>query len=219
MAQANTCWMQITAGQGRDECALAVRHIMQCLMKEAEKHCLKTKLLESIPGNQTNTFISVLIEVKGDGIDFFINKWEGTVQWICESPYRPHHKRKNWFIGVNVLSSFEKKITFNEQELKFEAMRASSPGGQHVNKTSSAVRVTHIPTGLVAKAQELRSQHMNKKLALVRLNSIFDEQNNKEIAIKTKEKWEKHNQLERGNPIRVFIGDKFKEKKYGMCRI
>lgn len=91
-------------------------------------------------------------------------------------------------------------------------MRASGAGGQHVNTTDSAVRVIHVPTGVTAFAQEERSQHMNKKLAIVRLSAMFDERAAAARSEKNHEKRSKHYELERGNPVRVFVSKDFKEK-------
>jgi peptide chain release factor len=83
-------------------------------------------------------------------------------------------------------------------------MRASGPGGQHVNRTESAVRVTHLPTGVQASAMEERSQHRNRKLALARLVQRLKELDEDRIGESRKEGWRKHRELERGNPVRIF---------------
>ncbi|NQY42015.1 MAG: peptide chain release factor H [Legionellales bacterium] len=211
--QSGINWVQITAGAGVNECALAVKNIMGIMEKEGAEYGLRIHLIESVTGHIDNTIISALYEFQGNEFNKFISKWKGTIQWICKSPYRPNHKRKNWFIGVNVLSIHESKILLQEKDLKFDFMRASGPGGQHINKTDSAVRVTHIPTGENAKAQEMRSQHLNKKLALDRLQAIFQCRYINEKDIRMKELWNNHHKLKRGNPRRVFVGSDFKEKK------
>lgn len=205
-------WLQITAGQGPDECSLAVKHVMNFMMKEMKTHGLKAEILEAIPGNKSDGYVSALISIKGSNLRNVVDSWQGTIQWICESPYRPQHKRKNWFIGVNALTPPQKHALLKEREVKFETMRASGPGGQHVNTTDSAVRATHLPTGLTTIAREERSQHMNKKLATARLLLLLEEQNQFQKAVKVKEKWENNHSLERGNPIRIFIGTTFKER-------
>jgi peptide chain release factor len=206
-------WLQITAGQGPDECALAVKHVVSRFLKAAKKHGFDAELLEAMPGKKGGTYVSALIGLKGVAPEDFLHSWQGSIQWICESPYRPGHPRKNWFIGVDVLTPPRQQERLDEGQLKFDTMRASGPGGQHVNTTDSAVRVTHLPTGLTATAQEERSQHMNKKLALARLLLLLEEQSHRQKASKVKEKWQKHQQLERGNPVRMFIGTDFKEKR------
>ena len=86
-------------------------------------------------------------------------------------------------------------------------MRSSGPGGQHVNKTESAVRVTHISTGLSAIGREERSQYLNRKLALARLNRLLEQKAAAGAQKERREKWDVHNRVERGNPVRVFKGD------------
>jgi peptide chain release factor len=208
----HVCWLQITAGQGPAECELAVGKVLKRIVHEAQNHSLSTETLEAVSGEQPETFSSVLISVRGESIRNFTRQWQGTIQWNCESPYRPRHKRKNWFVGVNVLVPPQDSPLFKESDLRFETMRASGPGGQHVNKTDSAVRVIHLPTGLSATAREERSQRMNKELARTRLALMFEEQANRVKASKKQETWENHRQLERGNPVRVFCGKDFHPK-------
>jgi len=88
-------------------------------------------------------------------------------------------------------------------------MRTSSPGGQHVNRTESAVRITHVPTGTVALAREERSQHRNRSLALARLAATLDGRERKAGRAAERERWSRHDALERGNPIRVYVGERF----------
>jgi peptide chain release factor len=156
---------------------------------------------------------SVLLSVKGLSVSQLIQNWSGTIQWNCVSPFRPTHKRKNWFIAIHTLTvpTFN-DTTINEKDVVFEAMRASGPGGQHVNKTDSAIRATHIKSGIVVTAREERSQLMNKKLALARIASALKEQKNIAIASQEQLRWELHQQLERGNPKRIFQGLNFEEK-------
>ncbi|MCI5164803.1 MAG: peptide chain release factor H [Candidatus Electrothrix sp. GM3_4] len=141
-----------------------------------------------------------------------MRSWEGTIQWIAQSPFRPRHKRKNWFVGVQRIFPPEEK-ELSSKDFKFESMRASGPGGQHVNKVNSAIRVTHLPTGLATMAQEERSQHMNKKLALSRLLAKIQEEQDTRAQQSQQEQWGMHNDLERGNPVRVFEGERFRERK------
>jgi peptide chain release factor len=88
----------------------------------------------------------------------------------------------------------------------WETMRASGPGGQHVNRTESAVRVTHLPTGVQASASEERSQHRNRKLALARLAAKLEEQTERSHGELRQQRWRAHQDLERGNAVRVLRG-------------
>ena len=82
--------------------------------------------------------------------------------------FRKMHKRKNWFIGIFEMMQ-QKNTSISEKDIQYQAMRSSGAGGQHVNKVSSAIRATHVPTGIGTVAMDSRSQHQNKKLATERL--------------------------------------------------
>ncbi len=205
-------WLQISSGQGPDECGWVVQRLFQLISMECASQQFELTLLKRVTGNQSDSARSILCSIEGTGVSAFIKQhWEGTIQWVGKSPYRPQHKRSNWYVGVHALA-FPEKTDWTEKDLKYETMRASGPGGQHVNKTETAVRITHLPTGLTSKAQEERSQSMNRKLALARLADALDTINHNSNFQKQKELWEQHTSLERGNPKKVYEGPKFKLK-------
>ena len=196
-------WLQITAGKGPAECAWAVVQVIERLVQEAAVAGLEAKTLELEPGPEPGTAQSALLTISGPGLDRFLAQWQGTIQWTARSPFRPAHKRKNWFVALDVLEPVE-ETRFSLSDVKWETMRSSGPGGQHVNRTESAVRVTHLPTGIQVHAAEERSQHRNRKLALARLaQKLKDIQTGQRSAART-ERWKAHQELERGNPTRVF---------------
>jgi peptide chain release factor len=197
-------WLQVSAGQGPVECAWAVLRVTEKLLEEAEAHGVEVTTLAVEPGPEPGTAQSVLFALFGDdGLGDFLKGWQGTVQWTAQSPFRPEHKRKNWFVGVDVFAP-PREARFDAKDLRFETMRASGPGGQHVNRTESAVRVTHVPSGLQATASEERSQHRNKALAIARLTRKLDEREAGERGKAKEMRWRAHQALERGNPVRVF---------------
>jgi peptide chain release factor len=118
---------------------------LEKIQAEATAVKLEFRAIEIVAGPQPATIDSALVAISGDNAASFSNSWRGTVQWIARSPFRPEHKRKNWFVGVEMLEPVE-ETHFNPREVSWETMRASGPGGQHVNRTESAVRVTHLPT-------------------------------------------------------------------------
>jgi len=189
-----------------------VARILERLREEAADARLETRVLEAVPGGQPDTFKSVLVAVKGDGGGAFLVGRRGSVQWIGPSPFRPRHEHKNWFVGVDVFDPPLESSAFSEKDLRFETMRASGPGGQHVNTTDSAVRVTHLPTGLTTMAREERSQHMNRKLATARLVAQLDAREAQDRRDFDQANWARHDRLERGNANRVFEGPKFKPR-------
>lgn len=200
--------LQLSSAQGPEECCLAVAKALQKLMEEANSLNLTITVLEREKGRFTNTFRSVLISIEGEQADTLIQQWVGTIQWVCQSPYRPKHGRKNWFIGV---ACFEGIKSIDNSEIKFETMRSSGAGGQHVNKTDSAVRATHLATGLSVKVQTERSQHANKRLAILLLSRKLDDQKHLIACEHKAERRLFHHHIERGNAKRTFKGVDFIE--------
>ncbi|WP_188564700.1 peptide chain release factor H [Undibacterium terreum] len=206
-------WMQITANTGPAECCLAVYKTLRQVQHEAGKEGVSLSILEQVDGPVSGTLRSVLLCVEsvadGAAARLFAERWCGSLLWICESPYRPGHKRKNWFLGCAVYLPL---APLPDSEIRYEATRASGPGGQHVNKTDSAIRATHIATGLSVKVQTERSQHANKRLAGQLLAGKLAELAKTEREQGKAERRRQHLQTERGNARRVFTGPGFKEK-------
>ncbi|WP_144391542.1 peptide chain release factor H [Pleionea sediminis] len=204
----------LSAAQGPAECCLAVSLAAKRLQREAESNNIRLSLVEEQPGLESDTYKSLLYKLEGDAVNELTKNWQGSFKWICPSPFRNNHKRKNWFFTGRVLiidmQRLENELT--DDEFEFMTCRASGPGGQHVNKTNSAVKATHIPSGLSVKVQSERSQHANKRLAKALI------QKKRLEIMKQKESSEKsrrrlmHHSIERGNAVRVFKGMDFKEE-------
>lgn len=208
-----TYWIQISSGRGPDECCWVTARVAQQILKEAQAENIDAAVIRAVAGNFKDTFKSVLISIEdSSGINEFLSRWKGTIKWIGKSPFRPKHKRKNWFVNCDVFFPVSQKH-WNVKDFKFESMRSSGPGGQHANKTESAVRVTHLPSGLSAVASEERSQHINKKLAMSRLVRLLQKQNEDGRKQSEQQQWNQHNTLVRGDAIRVFKGQTFKENQ------
>ena len=194
--------VQISSGQGPAECGLAVGLFYRQLQKEGRD----IRLIQSVRAKGGKGYSSILFETEED-----MRELEGSVLWICRSPFRPKHRRKNWFIDVSVLEQLPD--TQGDMKLRFETFRSKGKGGQHVNKVETGVRVIHVPTGISVVSTEARSQHMNKKLAMNRLCDILADM---ELDNRRREKelaWMEHTRLERGNPVRVYEGMDFIRKK------
>jgi peptide chain release factor len=192
--------IQITSGKGPEECERVVFMLFDMIKKQAEKQQLKIEPVELVKGKFDKTYLSVLFKLKGTTATKFCSEWEGTIQWTGQSPFRKFHKRKNWFVGV-ISHSAPKEIYWNEKDIVYQTLRASGPGGQHINKVESAVRATHTLTGISVTASEERSQVMNKKAAGERLKNKLLSLKMEEVLRKTQEQWMEHNLLERGNPV------------------
>lgn len=202
--------LQLSAGTGPDECARAVVLLAAAIAADANE--LAVTEVHRLDGSQRNCARSISLRVEGEGSGAFCESYGGSVLWRCKSPFRPNHGRKNWFVDVSV---FEEPAQLDAQvgDVRIDYFRASGPGGQHVNKTSSAVRLTHLPTGIVVSASEERSQARNKKLAYSRLWNRLRHQNDLAQADAEAERRLAHHHLERGNPIRTYQGPKFKQHK------
>lgn len=207
------CWLQISSGRGPEECCWVVAQLTRYLLNLGQEEKIAAELLEAVPGDTAATMRSALIALeKDESLENFIARWTGTVQWIGKSMFRARHKRKNWFVSVTSFQPVEPN-ELGIANIRVETMRSSGPGGQHVNKTESAIRVTDTTTGISAIAQEERSQYLNKKLALARLHQLKKQMNNQAHQNFDQRRWQQHNSLERGNAIRVFEGLDFNLKK------
>jgi len=198
--------LQLSAAQGPDECALAVAKALQRLLDEAATLDVQAQVLEREEGARRGTLASVLLALDGAHADALAGRWEGSLQWTCPSPYRPNHGRKNWFFGG---ARFAAPPAGFEGEIRFEALRASGPGGQHVNTTDSAVRATHLASGISVKVQSERSQHANKRLAVLLIGQRLAQRAEEADGALRAERRLFHHRVERGNPVRCFRGERF----------
>ncbi|WP_374348514.1 peptide chain release factor H [Chitinimonas sp.] len=198
--------LQLSAAQGPAECALAVAKAVQRLQWEADRCSVRAELQEHEAGPRAGTLRSALISLDGEAEEALAQAWTGTVQWICPSPFRAGHLRKNWFIGV---SRCEAPAASLDGDIRYDVTRSSGPGGQHVNKVETAVRATHIATGISVKVQSERSQHANKRIAeRLILHKLQALQAQGEAERKSSRRLQ-HHRVERGSASRVFVGEAF----------
>ncbi len=203
-------WVQISAGLAPIESCRFVYLFLDYMKKECMEKNIKVELLDYIEGDKKETLKSVFLRLRGENAKEYALDLEGSIQWICKSQYRPNHKRKNWFIEIETFDE-EEKCEFITKDVRIETLRCSGNGGQNVNKLETGVRVTHLPTGVTAKAQEERSQYQNKKLAMARLKKALEELNSDKNRRVEKNRWVQHRNVQRGDPIRVFKGRIIKE--------
>lgn len=199
----NKIYLQITSGRGPAECCRVVALVLEKILMQARQLGLTTEVLEREEGEMNRTLFSAIIFLEGSKVDDIVDEWEGTIQWIAQSPYRIYHKRKNWFVGVNSFTPTELS-EIDTRYITYQTLRSSGPGGQHVNKTESAVRATHVPSGLSVTASDQRSQIQNKKLATERLLIKLSGWNIEQVMQKAQENWNNHNNQERGNPVKII---------------
>lgn len=201
----------ISSGSGPAECRRAVVLVVEQITKEAEQRGFKVSSVLNCASRGDDPS-SILLTITGEGSAQFADEWIGTIKWNCPSPFRSNHKRQNWFVGVFCLQSQDfDLVDINPSDLKFDCFRAGGPGGQHQNTTDSAVRVTHLPTGISTVSRQERSQHRNKAQAIEKLKDVFFLNSLQKRSDEKKHSHDLHKTLERGNPVRCFKGPKFKE--------
>jgi peptide chain release factor len=199
----------LTSGRGPTECRIALRHALDVLAAEALAAEVDCDIAAG-PSPDRYGPGSVVVLLSGAAAAPLARKWVGSVLWVSKSPVRPLHKRKNWFLGViDVGPPPAVPQAIREADVRIETFRAGGPGGQHQNKTDSAVRATHVPTGLATVSRQERSQHRNKAVALARLASLIASGGELAALGDAKAVQAGHDSLERGRPIRTFKGPKF----------
>jgi peptide chain release factor len=188
----------VTAGRGPAECREAMMHVIDLMRGEAVAQDLAFGT--AVERGAASTFVSI----DGEAADTFACSWEGSVQWVARSSLRPGHRRKNWFVAVHRLPSPPRLPELDEAEITFETLRAGGPGGQHQNRTESAVRATHRPTGTSVVARDERSQHRNKALAVERLRALIAAVHERQRNAAQFQQWLLRILVERGNPVRIY---------------
>ena len=196
----------LTSGSGPVECRAALCELIEILKVEAWNGGLRAEIALG-PQPDAHGPKSAIVTLSGDGAQAFARRYHGTVQFTFKSPIRPGHKRQNWFVGVKPIDLAALEPSAEDiriEDLRFETLRAGGPGGQHQNTTDSAVRATHMPTGITVVCRDERSQHRNKALAIRRLAGMLDL-----LAIRREQDaraslFMASKDLERGNAVRVF---------------
>jgi len=166
--------LALHAGAGGTESQDWANMLLRMYLRWAERHNYEGEALDVSPGEEAG-IKSAILEIKGDYVYGYLKGEHGVHRLVRLSPFDADHARHTSFVLVEVLPEAEEAVDvkINPEDLRIDTFRSSGPGGQHMQKTSSAVRITHLPTGLVATCQGQRSQHQNKEAALKILYSRF----------------------------------------------
>ena len=203
---ASAAIVQIHPGAGGTESQDWAEMLLRMYLRWAEQHQYKTQMLDLQPGEEAG-LKDATFAVTGAYAYGYLRAEAGIHRLVRISPFDANKRRHTSFASVSVYPDIEDEIevAINENDLRIDTYRASSAGGQHVNKTSSAVRITHLPTNIVVQSQNERSQHQNKANAMKVLKArLYEVERQKQEAALQKVVGEKKD-IGWGSQIRSYV--------------
>ncbi len=198
--------MTLHAGAGGTESCDWAGMLYRMYSRWAERKGFSITVLDYLDGDITG-IKTVTFEVKGENAYGYLKSEKGVHRLVRISPFNAAGKRQTSFASCDVVPDIEKEIDIeiDEDDLKIDTYRASGAGGQHVNKTSSAIRITHLPTGIVVQCQNERSQHHNKEKAMQMLKAKLQLLKEQEQAEKVSDIRGEVKEIGFGNQIRSYV--------------
>ncbi len=198
--------LTIHPGAGGTESQDWASILMRMYLRYAERKGFKTEILDMLPGEEAG-LKSATIRIEGDYVFGNLSQETGVHRLVRISPFDANKRRHTSFAAVFVYPEVDEdiEIAINPEELRIDTFRASGAGGQHVNKTSSAIRITHFPTGIVVTCQNERSQHKNKAMAMKVLKARIYEYERAKRDAKMAEFHSTKKDIEWGSQIRSYV--------------
>lgn len=198
--------LSIHPGAGGTESQDWAEMLLRMYLRWIERTGFKSEIIDYLPGEVAG-IKSVTVEVKGDYAFGYLRSENGVHRLVRLSPFDSAHRRHTSFASVFVYPEVEDipEVVINDDDLRIDTYRASGAGGQHVNKVSSAVRITHIPTGIVVQCQSERSQHYNKANAMKMLKAKLYQKYKEEQEKKRRKLENQKKDISWGNQIRSYV--------------
>jgi len=202
----NDALLAIHAGAGGTDSQEWTERLLRMYLRWADSRGFKARVIDSSPGEEAG-FKSVTAEIAGRYAYGYLKAERGVHRLVRLSPFDAAHRRHTSFALAEVLPSIgdATEVEIDPKDLRIDTFRSSSAGGQHVNKTDSAVRIVHIPTGIVATCQNERSQAQNRVMALRVLKAQLLERELQERESEQARLKGKHVSAEWGNQIRSYV--------------